>query len=53
VESCLLRWVESHERGDWVKCDAIAQYHGLQVGGLMRTYAESVVWAEQALRAAA
>jgi len=53
VESCLLRWVECHERGDWVKCDAIAQYHRLQVGVLMRYYAESVVWAEQALRATA
>jgi EAL and modified HD-GYP domain-containing signal transduction protein len=50
VESCLLRWVESHERGDWLKSDAVAQSHGLHVDELMQCYAESVVWAEAALR---
>jgi EAL and modified HD-GYP domain-containing signal transduction protein len=52
-ESCLLRWVESHERGDWLKSDAIAQSHGLQVDELMQCYAESVMWAEAALRVTA
>ena len=51
VESCLLRWVESHDRGDWMKSDAIAKSHGLHVDELMRHYAESVIWAEAALHA--
>jgi c-di-GMP-related signal transduction protein len=52
VESCLLRWVESHERGDWLKSDAIEQSHGLHVDELMQCYGESVVWAEAALQVA-
>jgi EAL and modified HD-GYP domain-containing signal transduction protein len=53
VESCLLRWVESHERGDWLKSDAIALSHGLHVEDLVRCYGESMIWAEAALHASA
>jgi EAL and modified HD-GYP domain-containing signal transduction protein len=49
LESSLLRWAECHERGDWVKCDAIAQSYGLNQDELMRCYAEAVEWAEAAL----
>jgi len=49
LESSLLRWTESHERGEWVRCDAIAQSYGLNREELMRCYAEAVVWTETAL----
>jgi EAL and modified HD-GYP domain-containing signal transduction protein len=49
LESSLLRWAECYERGDWVKCDAIAQSYGLNQDELMRCYGEAVVWAEAAL----
>jgi EAL and modified HD-GYP domain-containing signal transduction protein len=49
LESSLLRWTELHERGEWVRCDAIAQSYGLNREELMRCYAEAVVWAETAL----
>lgn len=49
-ERCLLEWLESHERGDWELCDLIALSSGLKREQLMRCYAESVPWAEGALR---
>jgi EAL and modified HD-GYP domain-containing signal transduction protein len=49
LESSLLRWVECHERGDWVKCDAIAQSYGLNQDELMQCYGQAVVGAEAAL----
>jgi EAL and modified HD-GYP domain-containing signal transduction protein len=49
LESSLLRWVECHERGDWVRCDAIAQSYGLNQEELMRCYGEAVIWADAAL----
>jgi EAL and modified HD-GYP domain-containing signal transduction protein len=49
LESSLLRWTECHERGEWVRCDAIAQSYGLNREELMRCYTEAVVWAETAL----
>jgi len=52
LESGLLHWAECHERGDWVKCDAIAKSHGLNQEEILRSYGQAVVWAEAALRAA-
>jgi EAL and modified HD-GYP domain-containing signal transduction protein len=49
LESSLLRWVEFHERGDWVNCDAIVRSYDVKQEELVRCYAEAVVWAEQAL----
>ncbi|MGD0628963.1 MAG: HDOD domain-containing protein [Terracidiphilus sp.] len=51
-ERCLLDWLESHERADWDLCDMIALSSGLNRERLMRCYAESVAWAETALRSA-
>ena len=49
-ERCLLTWMECHEQGNWEACDRIALTNGLNGHELMRSYAESVVWAEAALR---
>jgi EAL and modified HD-GYP domain-containing signal transduction protein len=51
-ERSLLAWLECHEYGDWETCDLIAQANGLSRDELMRCYAQSVVWAEAALRSA-
>jgi EAL and modified HD-GYP domain-containing signal transduction protein len=48
-ESCLLRWAESHERGDWEECDAIIHAYGLNMENMTWCYAEAVVWADSAL----
>jgi EAL and modified HD-GYP domain-containing signal transduction protein len=49
LESSLLRWTECHERGEWARCDAIAQSHGLNQEELLRCYERAVIWAEGAL----
>ena len=51
-ERGLLDWLESHERGDWELCDLIALSIGLNRERLMRSYAESVAWAEASLHSA-
>jgi EAL and modified HD-GYP domain-containing signal transduction protein len=48
-ESSLLRWAESHERGDWEECDAIIHAYGLDQEKITWFYAEAVVWADSAL----
>jgi EAL and modified HD-GYP domain-containing signal transduction protein len=48
-ESSLLRWAESHERGDWKVCDAIIHAYGLNLEKITWFYAEAVVWADSAL----
>jgi len=52
-ERRMLSWLESHERGDWVVCDRLAQVSGLSRDQFMRLYAESVGWAEASLRSGA
>jgi EAL and modified HD-GYP domain-containing signal transduction protein len=47
--SSLLRWAESHERGDWEECDAISHAYGLSMEQMTWCYAEAVVWADSAL----
>jgi len=49
LESSLLHWVEFHESGDWVKCDAIVHSYGLRMGEMIQCYAEAVIWADAAL----
>ena len=48
-ERGLLDWIESHERGAWPACDAIAQAHHLKKTALAKAYTQSVTWAEDAL----
>jgi EAL and modified HD-GYP domain-containing signal transduction protein len=48
-ESSLLRWAESHERGDWEVCDTIIHAYGLNHEKMTWFYAEAVVWADSAL----
>ncbi|MGD0890240.1 MAG: HDOD domain-containing protein [Terracidiphilus sp.] len=50
LESSLLRWTECHERGEWDRCDAIAQSYGLNREDLMRRYVDAVAWSETAVR---
>ncbi|MFY9854715.1 MAG: HDOD domain-containing protein, partial [Terracidiphilus sp.] len=50
LESSLLRWVESHEQGNWAKCDAIVQSYGLNQAELINCYAEAAIWADASLR---
>jgi len=47
-ERSLLHWLECHERGDWIKCDAISLSQGLNQEEMVLHYAEAVVWAEAA-----
>ena len=48
-ESRLLRWVEAHERGDWVNSDAIVKASSLNREELIACYAEALIWADAAL----
>jgi c-di-GMP-related signal transduction protein len=50
LDSCRLHWVEFHERGQWAKCDAIAQSYGLNQEEMIRCYIEAVIWADAALQ---
>jgi EAL and modified HD-GYP domain-containing signal transduction protein len=50
-ERCLLDWLERHEHGDWVQCDAVIHSHGLNDAEILRCYGEALLWAEQALGA--
>ncbi len=45
-EARLLRWLESHERGDWASCDRIVTTHCLDAQRLLHSYLEAVSWAE-------
>jgi EAL and modified HD-GYP domain-containing signal transduction protein len=47
-ERDLLCWLEAYERGDWVRCDSVAQSSGLNQSDLVRCYEEALVWAEAA-----
>ncbi len=50
LDSSLLRWVEFHEQGNWLKCDAIVQSYGLNQSEMIRCYAEAAIWADASLR---
>jgi len=50
IESSLLHWVESHELGDSVRCDAIVHSYGLNLEAMIRRYAEAVIWADAVLK---
>lgn len=45
----LLSWLENHEKGDWLACDAIVERFGLNTGDLLVSYEEALQWAEDAL----
>lgn len=51
-ERCLLSWLECHERGDWVTCDAIEAANDLNPKRMIQIYLDAVVWAEEALNTA-
>ncbi|MGA2832182.1 MAG: HDOD domain-containing protein [Terracidiphilus sp.] len=49
-ESSLLRWVELHEHGEWVKCDEIAHTYSLDQLEMIVCYTNAVIWADEVLR---
>ncbi len=51
-DRCLLSWLENHEKGDWLACDAIVEKYGLNTGDLLVSYEEALQWAEDALHSA-
>jgi c-di-GMP-related signal transduction protein len=51
-ESGLLHWTECYERGDWMNCDAIADFYGLHEESMIRCREAAVAWAEEALNLA-
>jgi EAL and modified HD-GYP domain-containing signal transduction protein len=46
IERTLLEWVEANELGDWMRCDRIALFRGLNQNYLHRSYKEAVWWTE-------
>ena len=46
IERTLLEWVEANELGDWMRCDRIALFRGLNQNHLYRCYKEAVWWTE-------
>jgi EAL and modified HD-GYP domain-containing signal transduction protein len=49
-ERALLGWLEGHEQGDWLTCDAIVEKNGLNTNDLLVSYEEALQWAENALQ---
>ena len=49
-ESGLLRWAQSYESGDWMKCDEIDRSYGWNQDEMIRFHAEAVSWADEALQ---
>jgi c-di-GMP phosphodiesterase len=49
-DRCLLGWLEHHEHGDWLACDAIVQAYGLNQEKLSRRYSDALIWSEALLR---
>lgn len=49
-ERRLLQWLECHEYGDWVACDAVIEATGLNEAHVVDCYAQAVEWAEEAIR---
>jgi EAL and modified HD-GYP domain-containing signal transduction protein len=49
-EAWLLRWIESHERGEWETCDQITTQKSLHRATLLRNLREAVLWADTMLR---
>jgi len=52
-ERILLRWLESHEYGDWDACDAVARANRLDRKELAQCYSQALVWAEAVADSAA
>jgi c-di-GMP-related signal transduction protein len=49
-ERSLLQWLEGHEQGDWLACDAVVQANGLKKEQLLQCYADAIVWADAAVQ---
>ncbi|MGA9673451.1 MAG: HDOD domain-containing protein [Terracidiphilus sp.] len=48
-ERALLRWVESHEHGDWATCDALVEGNGMTEEEMVGFYRSALLWASSAL----
>jgi c-di-GMP-related signal transduction protein len=49
-ERSLLEWVVRHERGDWTGCHEVASACNLDGEAAAQSYAQALLWAEQALQ---
>jgi EAL and modified HD-GYP domain-containing signal transduction protein len=50
-ERSLLAWLQHHERGEWVACDAIAQADHFSPEHALKCYPEALAWARDTLAA--
>jgi len=46
---CPLYWLESHEHGDFARCDELAVSHGLDPDRLEQNYTAATLWADELL----
>ncbi|MGD0096087.1 MAG: HDOD domain-containing protein [Terracidiphilus sp.] len=51
-ERSLLRWVESHERGDWEGCDQVFKCNCFDPKKVQQFYFDAIFWAEAAISTA-
>ncbi len=47
--SCPLHWIESHEGGDFARCDALARSQGIAPELLAQNFADATEWADELL----
>jgi EAL and modified HD-GYP domain-containing signal transduction protein len=48
-ERALLRWLESHEQGNWAACDKVVEAQGLNPRDLLLCFEQALHWVEDAL----
>lgn len=46
---CPLDWMESHERGDFARCDQLAAAHGFEPDVLEQSFSAATLWADEIL----
>jgi c-di-GMP-related signal transduction protein len=46
---CPLSWLESHEHGNFARCDELATLHGFDSGGMEQNYSAAILWADELL----
>ena len=51
-DRALLDWLEANNRGDWLRCDAIALENRIDQQRLLESFTAALAWADQSLSAA-
>lgn len=52
TDRVLLDWIEYNENGDWKSCDHLCHAYGFDQDEMIANYADSILWAEEALGSA-